>query len=110
MPWDPPLISTYLTFLIILACPPGRYIRRQDAIVIAVYHHGRQVVCGDVFEILDPGIDAGHGADRDAPACRPYTPMYGDSRRSLGGHTLVIDVTISVPRPTYQGSRENCTW
>src|SRR3984893_5873036 len=53
-----------------LGLSPGRCIRRQDAIVIAVYYHGRQVVAGDVFtEVLDPRIDAGQGADRRRSDC-----------------------------------------
>src|SRR6266478_4898157 len=47
-----------------LCLSPGRGVRRQNAVVVAMYDHGRYVVAGDVLaKVLDPGIDARQGAD-----------------------------------------------
>src|SRR6266478_9909214 len=56
-----------------LCLSPGCCVRRQDAVVVAMYDHGRYVVARDVLaKVLDPRIDARQGADgRRADCDRP---------------------------------------
>src|SRR6202023_2694387 len=76
---------------------PGRYIRRQDAIVIAVDDHGRQVVAGDVLaEILDPRIHAPQGADRRRADCD----------RPVGFNDALADPLSVIPTDTVEVLQE----